>query len=124
MSSNIHVMFSNTIKGAGIIMGGSYTYWVERNKFQTPDKVLATNIIAQTEMKGALNAIDPLQNLKGSPLYLLFGSEDDVLVKGVTEKANDYYKWFGADVKYERIADLAHVMPTDLPYDPIKHADI
>lgn len=50
--------------------------------------------------------------------------EDDVLVKGVTEKAYDYYKWFGADVKYERMADLAHVMPTDLPFDPVKHINV
>ena len=39
-----------------------------------------------------------------------------MLAPGVTEKAAEFYKHFGADVKYVRDPEVAHTVPTDLAY--------
>ena len=59
--------------------------------------------------------IDNISNIKGKKVFIFFGEQDKVLAEGVTQKANDYYRHFGADVFYEVNPETTHPFPTDLP---------
>ena len=49
MASQLHFIYSNLIKGCGLVSGGPYSYFLERAKFDTPDKVVVPSLIEQTE---------------------------------------------------------------------------
>ena len=96
----MHVIYSDIIQGAGIVMGGPQAYFLERNKVDSPDGVLAQNIVAQTKTLRKNKMIDDLNNLKGSPVLIFKGVNDKVLAKGVTEKCKEYYRHFKANIQY------------------------
>ena len=80
---NLHVIYSETFKGAGLLMGESYF---------TPDydddvsiimniptaEMTATSIAMAEEYQGE-DKIDNLSNLSGAPVYILSGTVDDVV---------------------------------------------
>ena len=52
--------------------------------------------------------IDDLQNLKGCPVVIVKGKNDYILAKGVTEKCDQFYKHFLANIKYITDVDIDH----------------
>lgn len=41
-----------------------------------------------------------MENIQNSPVLIVKGLKDKLLAKGVTEKANEYYKHFKANIEY------------------------
>ena len=46
--------------------------------------------------------IDSLKNLQKSKVMVFFGEKDKILAPGVTDKAAEFYKTFGANVVYKK----------------------
>ena len=113
-ASHLHVIYSNVIKGAGIISGGPFGYFMERQMMEAT-KVKVDNIIPHCFRLRAASKIDPLNNLQNSKVFVFFGKKDDVLAPGVTDKTAEFYRTFGADLKYTVNYQTAHPIPTDLP---------
>ena len=83
MSNNLHVIFSRTIKGVGLMMGTSY--WTpdvmlggeNRLLFDSKDVfTLTQESIDKAEEYQASREIDSLSNLEGAPVYILSGLND------------------------------------------------
>ena len=80
MSNHLHIIMSDTFKGAGLMEGGPYwtiDYFLDRD--------LAAKVDIDTIVKGSLDKaqenqdmslIDDLDNIKGAPVFILSGNLD------------------------------------------------
>jgi hypothetical protein len=84
MSNNLHVIFSSTIKGVGLMMGTSY--WTpdvmlggdNRVLFDSKDvETLTQESIDKAEEYQISGDIDSLSNLEGAPVFILSGLNDE-----------------------------------------------
>ena len=91
MSNQLHVVFSKTFKGVGLMNGGAYSIGPDvmavddanvieskedRDKKQ---KEFVDNIIKFTDEQAAAKKIDPTTNLENAPVYI-YGCEQDPVV--------------------------------------------
>ena len=80
MSMNLHVTMSDTIKGAGLMFGGSYWtpgFFNDRVVFDNKDlATLTQESINKAEEYNSSGEISDPSNLRGDPVYILSGTQD------------------------------------------------
>ena len=82
-STNLQTIYSDTIKGAGLLNGGPYgdLFWNKPEHFNQPTdyaQQMARTSIQLAEKMQSQELIDNLENLKDAPVFILSGSIDDV----------------------------------------------
>ena len=79
MAHNLHIIYSETFKGAGLISGGSYhaeSYYplgglyVLGKPYERDPEYLAEKGIEHAISNAQQNLIDPLSNLKDQPVFI------------------------------------------------------
>ena len=76
MATNLHVIYSDTIKGVGLLSGGPYYggfFYKDAGQKYTWDftpESFSEQCIAGAEKMESEELIDPLSNLSGSPVYI------------------------------------------------------
>ena len=117
-----HVAYSKIIRGVGVIAGGPF--WCAKSNLmifkgpctKEPDKIdFLTSLTETTCTLAAKNAIDPIESLKGTEVYLLCGKYDSVVLPGVVKKLEEYYSHFVTDGNISSIFSLPaeHCFPTE-----------
>ena len=114
LASQMHFVYSSRFSGVGLISGGPFSYFADRNKFKGAEHVKVENLIRNTYKFEKEGLIEPTKNIENKKVYIQFGEKDKVLAPGVTEKANKFYEHFKADIKYVRDKDGGHTFTTDL----------
>jgi Esterase PHB depolymerase len=115
MAGQMHVLFSTTLVGAGIIAGGPYgcaegELPVALNRcMQTtlgaPDPARLHDLAEELAAEGR---IDSLSGLAGDRIYVFSGTEDDTVTPPVVARAVDFYRLAGVpEADIEHIHDLA-----------------
>lgn len=59
--------------------------------------------------------IDPVENLKGSKVFIFSGLKDSTVVPKVAQKGEEMYRHYGADVTTEYSISAIHTQPTNDP---------
>ena len=121
MAAQFHVAFSRTVRGAGIFAGGPY--YCAQNDFakanagcmKVPSMIDLDAIQANVKEFENQGLIDPIENLKGQPVYLFSGLKDYVVFQGVMHKLKDQYtKYFGVGKMVAHFGSYAsHAMVTN-----------
>ena len=121
MAVQMNVIYSSLFKGAGIIAGGPF-YCAEDNVMIAQTSCMKTpGLISLLELETitqstylTTHTIDNPSNLKHQPVWLFSGTSDTEVVQGVEDKLQDYYKHYGANIKYINNMAAEHAFPTDL----------
>ena len=140
MTVQLHLAYSGTFVGAGIIAGGPFRCaesfraaaaiaedaW-ELNALYVcmnplipqvgPDPVQLANMARETARRGL---IDPVENLADDRLYVFTGSEDSVVNSGVVETTKRFYELLGVApdaIRFENTVPAGHSIITDNPED-------
>ena len=116
-----HVAYSKIIRGAGVVAGGPF--WCAENNItrglgpciKQPDEIPIQLLTTITNTLAATNAVDPVENLKHSQIYLLSGKYDSVVLPGAVKKLEEYYSDFVTDGNITSVYTLPaeHCFPTD-----------
>jgi predicted esterase len=120
MSMTLHVIYSETFKGAGLLMGESYYTPDYDDDVEVisdenlPLEEMTANSIEKAEEYFGDGLIDDLDNLQGAPVFILSGLVDDVVPPKMQQSQRDFYLNFGADVTYEE-EEYTHNIPIDNP---------
>ena len=76
MSTHLHVIFSETIKGAGMMAGGPYCVGRIWGVKETAEE-LAANAVSKAWSNFEEGLIDSPQNIKESPVFVLRETNDE-----------------------------------------------
>ncbi|XP_071479622.1 poly(3-hydroxybutyrate) depolymerase-like [Diadema antillarum] len=100
MAVQVHVAYSASIMGVGVIAGGPY-YCARGNLFYATTSCMSTgninvDYLVDTATPYALlwNSIDDPENMEQDKIYIFHSSEDSVVVQDVGEAAEEYYRCF------------------------------
>ena len=138
MAQQFHVAHSASVRGVALIAGGPYrcaagSYppfsWMDVTGLYAATSVCSnTNplwfyqgppdagfSIRETRREAEAGTIDDVGGLAGDRVWLLSGSEDDTVPRGVVEALERYYRAFldGGPLHHERLAGAGHAMVTD-----------
>lgn len=99
----MHMSFSLTIKGAGVLAGGPY--WCAQDDvivalgpcMTTPSDISVDYLAGIIENTAAFGFIDPLSGLRESRVWLFSGTNDTVVDTGVVRAAAQLYGRFVSD---------------------------
>lgn len=115
----MQVAFSSFIKGAGIVAAGPYDCGAEHlvlycMTFSSP---LGTSGLSRTRSWSG-SKIDDIANMKHQKVYIISGSLDTVVTRGVVNQLYDYYVTSGhlipaENVHYNKELHSGHTFPTD-----------
>jgi len=100
MAIQMHVAFSRTIKGAGIIAGAPYWCAMDNVLLATtscmsvPELIDLNLLWAGTSYAYGVGSIDNPKNLENSRVWLFSGREDTVVDTGVVKKAKMFYEYY------------------------------
>jgi hypothetical protein len=124
MAVQMEVAYSNTFKGAAIYAGLPY-YCAHGNLDNVASCSYATPPIDLTSLENVTKSfarqglIDPIENLRGHPVYLWSGLLDTVVSQAAMNVLQLYYKDFGANVfRYDQ--DFAAGHGWESPYGQIQ----
>jgi poly(3-hydroxybutyrate) depolymerase len=114
MADQLHVAYSGTIKGAGIFAGGPYH--CAQGSLTTAQLACMYNVqsrnlpsLEQTARnRSAQGAVDNVANLSGHRVYVFHGTADTTVTVGSSNDLVQFYKDFGANVKYDNTSPAAH----------------
>lgn len=121
MAVQLHIAYSNTFKGVGVVAGGPY-YCAENSFFKAigrcmakPSEIDVGQLVAITKKWSAENEIDSTTHLKNSKVYLFSGSLDSTVKPGVVDALNSYYENFvnPNNITYQNKIPAEHGMVTD-----------
>lgn len=115
----MHVAFSETIKGASLIVSGPYGGgWFHEllnkaNDLKEPQrqqkkKECMKKLIKQAEDFEQEGKIDKLSNLKNAPVFIGSGIKDIIVRPIQQEMQQEFYKKYGANVKINKHSDGDH----------------
>lgn len=124
MAVQMHVAFSQTFMGAGIIAGGPYDC-ADGDVLNATGRCMsdtqailpsATHFRDLTIMEASAGRIDPVAHLSADRVWLFTGGKDHTVETRVMDRLYDYYRLFtdGSNVVYERntLPDAQHAMIT------------
>lgn len=114
MASSMHFIFSSVFKGSGSISGIPFTYFQKITHNSQINKQPVEQLVLNIYNLQKEGKIDPVEGLKGAPVFIYFGEQDKVLAPKLTEKNRDLCKHFETDIRYHVQAGAAHPMPTDV----------
>ncbi|GAB1639777.1 poly(3-hydroxybutyrate) depolymerase [Krasilnikovia sp. MM14-A1259] len=120
MASQLQVAYSGIFRGAGTFGAGPY-YCGNGNILllatQCGTDLTGLDVTALEDTAGRWGAegkIDPLGNLARIPVYVYHGTLDPLISRHVSDAGVEFYRHFGADVRYHA-SDLAgHGWPSPL----------
>lgn len=130
MTSQLYVVFSDIMVGAGIVAGGPYLCaksWAGNsllvNAITTCMNPLTRSVGPNTphlvELTKALvtsGDIDPVDNLKDDHLYIFSGKSDKTVTTTVVDQTAAYYEALGvpaSSIHYNKSVDSGHAIITD-----------
>ena len=131
MTVQMHVAFSRTFMGAGVLAGGPY-YCAEGDQKHAHSQQFdpssgrcmngatatlppASHFRDLTENEAASERIDATSNISGDRVWIYTGGADDIVFTRVVDRLNDYYKFYTDAVVYVRdeLAGAQHAMVTE-----------
>lgn len=118
----MHVAHSSTFKGAAVYAGG--VYWcagvggaasalancggLTLSTNQASYKSMLTESEAYLDTQSSLRTIDPAANLRGQPVYLWSGTQDEVVNPLEMADLNSEYQHYGARVHFDNAFPAEH----------------
>jgi poly(3-hydroxybutyrate) depolymerase len=120
MAVQLHVAFSKTFMGVGVLGGGPY-YCAEgmaTGRCMADDWTTlppASHFRDLTEIEAAAGRIDLTSNMAGDRVWLFTGGADVVVLSRVMDRLKDYYGFYTAtdNILYETIPNAQHAMITE-----------
>lgn len=122
MAGQLHIAFSDTIKGAGIIAAGPFNcargdlykalYQCMDTSYGVPN---AKQLLQQTRALELNNLVDSIENLKNDRVFLLSGRKDKTVESAVVKENIEFYKQAGLQakaIKYIGNLNVGHAFPT------------
>jgi hypothetical protein len=118
MALQMEVAYSASISGAASVAGG--IYWCAKgdaNRAQTtcmsqPAGVQTAEHVAEARRSASAGLIDPVENLQHHSVYVYSSTKDYIINPGHSDKIQEFYRVFGARVRFDRRGDSAHGFPT------------
>eukprot|EP01121_Diplochlamys_sp_Union-15-3_P003906 TRINITY_DN1384_c0_g1_i1.p1 TRINITY_DN1384_c0_g1~~TRINITY_DN1384_c0_g1_i1.p1 ORF type:complete len:329 (-),score=35.16 TRINITY_DN1384_c0_g1_i1:89-1075(-) len=98
MAVQFQVAYSRTIEGSAITAGGPYycaqgqTILATTRCMTQPSTISVSYLVSATSYAESTNTIDPTSNLRNRKVYLFSGSKDTVVVPGVVQKLEEYWR--------------------------------
>ena len=95
----MHVIYSDTIKGAGLVGGGPFGVPLKEynnNDFNTSTLIEKSDQFAEMEQKE--NLIDDLTHLSKAPVWHLKESADKIIGPNYQEAVQKFYEKHGANI--------------------------
>jgi len=118
MSVQIHVAWSGSVSGVGVIAGGPY--WCAQANANTavalmtnPNLINIDQLVNATTYAYNTGTIDNPNGIRNAQVWLFSGSLDSVVVPGVVGKTRDYYGRYGAPVTYVSNIAAQHAIVTN-----------
>lgn len=110
MAVQLHVAYSTSIIGAGVVAGGPY-FCAQGQLSNALNRCMQTFVgrpdadalVAHAHALADAVRIDPLTGLTGDRIYLFSGTEDRTVTRPVTDAAREFYRLAGIaeqDIKY------------------------
>jgi predicted peptidase len=121
MAVQLHVAYSNTFKGVGVVAGGPY-YCAENSFFRAigrcmskPSEIDVGQLVAITKRWSAEKEIDATTHLKDAKVFIFSGTLDSTVKPGVVDALNSYYGNFvnPKNVTYQNKIPAEHGMVTE-----------
>lgn len=121
MAVQLHVAYSDTFKGVGVVTGGPY-YCAENSFFSAIGKCMSkpadidvNNLISITKKWATSKEIDNVANLKESKVYLYSGTLDTTVKPGIVGALKTYYESFvnPKNILYKSDVASEHAMITN-----------
>ncbi|MET9963439.1 PHB depolymerase family esterase [Streptomyces sp. NPDC006326] len=114
MATQLHVAYSGTFDGSAAFASGPYG--CAQNMLATAlnacmDTVqdLRLDQLEQTARAwSAQGLVDPVEQLSGDPVYVFSGSGDQTVKRPVADALAEFYRRFGARVRYDRSTSAGH----------------
>lgn len=124
MAVQLHVAFSKTFIGAGIVAGGPY--YCSRGSLLNSLACMDTANIPLDELVNVTTnyadqkEIDDTSNLQNSKVYLFSGDSDTVVLQRVMDVTHEYYKKFVKErnIEYRKQWGAEHAYITDTAEHP------
>lgn len=118
-ATQLHVAYSSSIKGAGIVAGGPYDCAGQMSYtscMYTSSPSIAKSISNTKLWSG--NQIDPISSLSKQKIYMISGTSDTTVGPSVMNQLYKYYVTDGqfipsANVSFKKDLKSAHTFPTD-----------
>ena len=96
MSTVMHVIHSNIVKGIGMVIGGPYGFdWAGYEYGEIPDGMMERtyDLVREYHEKGL---IDDPNNLRDSPVYIITGKDDSEVPPVLQEYTAEFYEHYDA----------------------------
>ena len=106
-ASQFHVIYSDLVKGAGLIIGGSYG-----DKPHEGETSYAEEGIELANEYAAEGLIDPLSNLENDPVYIFSGGIDTTVPQIKQRAQETFYENYNANLMWVDDPELAHEIPS------------
>lgn len=117
MAAQMHIAYSDTIKGAAIFAGGPY--YCAQGQMTTAlttcmsvGGVAIDPLISKIKSYSTAKSDDDYKNIQGNKVYIFDGISDRTVNPKVGKAGQDLYEKIGADVKTEYSLNAGHGMPT------------
>jgi hypothetical protein len=78
-----------------------------------PEMVNVSALLAYAHAQAARGLIDPLQHLRGTPVYLYRGTKDACYLAGSLRNSQTFFDELGSSVLFNHTTPSAHSWPTD-----------
>ncbi|AKJ31367.1 fibronectin type III domain-containing protein [Caldimonas brevitalea] len=122
MAVQLHLAYSSTFKkGAGVVAGGPY-YCAENSIVNATGRCMThsgpipvQSLIDITRSWAASRALDPLENLRSSKVYLFSGSRDSVVRPAVMDDLDAFYRKLvpAEQIVYRKDVPAEHAFVTE-----------
>jgi len=122
MATQMHVIFSKTIMGAGLIAGPTFACALHNpmvavtSCMLTPSFISTTTLETITSSGASIGNIDAVSNLANDRVFIFDGMADSVVNPAIGRKTAEYYQHFITDnnnIKTEFNINAEHGQPTN-----------
>ena len=100
MATIMHTIYSDTIKGAGLIASGPYgdKHWASEDYGDVNSVNLAYDAINKANQNYADGLIDDTANFVDAPVYIFSGKNDTTYPPTYQKAQDNYYTNYGANI--------------------------
>jgi poly(3-hydroxybutyrate) depolymerase len=127
MAVQYHVAYSSSVLGAAVFAGKPY--WCEKGSTRAvshgqtdaclkhPSRVNVSSLVAYARQKAEAAAIDPIENLRSSNVFVYHGANDHTYLNGSMKNTADFYSALvgdeGSVTRHINEVFSDHAIPTD-----------
>jgi len=118
MAAQLSVAYSSYFKGAGIVAGGVYgcaqgdANTAKDLCMRAPEKIQVSNLTDLALQNEKAGSIDPTKNIRKQRIFLIHGTEDQVVGLSSSQKLKEFYQYFGASPVTGVALKMGHGFPT------------